>query len=558
MVTRPFRSLLSIEVLFSAKHCIWKIADFGLTTEGTSKRARPTEYARGTACYRAPELINENPFFSNKVDIFALGCILFELVTGGRKAFPSDWNLHDYKSRDQLNISFVGIDDSWKLEFEREIYSMLAVDLTDRPPAATLRQKFAQNRAIAVGHECMERKDYQNAITAYNLAIQEGEIGPLVWKLLGDAYNALNCHSESVKAYQSAVDRDLSDSSILVKLGSALHTLGDHGKAVTTYEAAMKKDPANFSLLLQLGDAYLANKQYKQAIKIFQKALKKSGNNAMLLKKLAIAHFENGELDRAFKYDPTLKVESTAPFTDDSLRSPGLNDFTVLYGWSSRPPQGTLKIITSVQPDDVPQLALINANGTKSAVTASSENSSMVTKNQRGRRIKSATFTKPSFGQWVPSSAFLLTPPITNEFNEDSHVSISAKRQEISQTGRVTDVHSDKVIETGGKVAALESYSSKHFDEMSIDYGDLVLVKEIYEDGWALGSKLERKVWEEKKLVITGLQDGMDAKAVADETNPPIERDEISPEANGPAQSYLFELAHFCHSEVWEEVSYPF
>jgi serine/threonine protein kinase len=68
---------------------VWKIVDFGVTSEATSSRAIPTIHARGTGGYRAPEILNESPVFTNKVDIWALGCIFFELYTG-EKAFHDD------------------------------------------------------------------------------------------------------------------------------------------------------------------------------------------------------------------------------------------------------------------------------------------------------------------------------------------------------------------------------------------------------------------------------------------------------------------------------------
>lgn len=76
-------------VLYSSYNKLWKIADFGLTTEGTSKLAITTVYSKGTEGYRAPELLSEDPKFSNKVDIWAMGCILYELVVR-KKAFAGD------------------------------------------------------------------------------------------------------------------------------------------------------------------------------------------------------------------------------------------------------------------------------------------------------------------------------------------------------------------------------------------------------------------------------------------------------------------------------------
>jgi serine/threonine protein kinase len=55
---------------------------------------RDTEHSRGTACYSAPELLIERKF-NKKTDIWALGCVLFEVCTG-KKAFTSEWATISY------------------------------------------------------------------------------------------------------------------------------------------------------------------------------------------------------------------------------------------------------------------------------------------------------------------------------------------------------------------------------------------------------------------------------------------------------------------------------
>jgi serine/threonine protein kinase len=82
-------------VLFSECDRHWKLADFGTATKATSKRLHTTRYTRGTTGYCAPEILREDARVNNKVDMFAVGCILYE-VTTGRKLFPNDWNIHEY------------------------------------------------------------------------------------------------------------------------------------------------------------------------------------------------------------------------------------------------------------------------------------------------------------------------------------------------------------------------------------------------------------------------------------------------------------------------------
>jgi serine/threonine protein kinase len=49
-----------------------------------------TRYSRGTASYRAPEVIADNAKFNNRADIWSLGCIIYELGTC-TKLFDNDF-----------------------------------------------------------------------------------------------------------------------------------------------------------------------------------------------------------------------------------------------------------------------------------------------------------------------------------------------------------------------------------------------------------------------------------------------------------------------------------
>ena len=122
------------EVLYSAKQQIWKVADFGITQEGTSRTPLITASSRGTSSYRAPELLTDSPAYTNKVDVFAFGCVVFEIFTG-RKRFSSDWEVHKLlQSTETVKATAEVFDASAHgKSCSQLIEGMLNVDWTARP-----------------------------------------------------------------------------------------------------------------------------------------------------------------------------------------------------------------------------------------------------------------------------------------------------------------------------------------------------------------------------------------------------------------------------------------
>jgi serine/threonine protein kinase len=135
-------------VLYSASDQAWKIADFGLTSEGTSKRAHTTRYAQGTPSYRSPELI-EDFKYTNKVDIWAVGCILYELIFK-KKAFSGDGTVLRYFDNFRATGTLIDLpfendtipDEARRTFLTSIILEMLDVDDTRRPGAWNLYEKF--------------------------------------------------------------------------------------------------------------------------------------------------------------------------------------------------------------------------------------------------------------------------------------------------------------------------------------------------------------------------------------------------------------------------------
>jgi tetratricopeptide (TPR) repeat protein len=291
-VCNGFQLIADSLVLFSISSRAWKIADFGLTTEGTSKRERSTRDARGTASYRAPELIREASTYTTKVDIFSLGCVFFELVAGGVKAFVDDFAVREYGlSRFDLEITLAVEYANAKPALCNVINSMLAKIPSSRQSAHDLRNRFARHRRLSLGAVCMEKHKYSQAVTAYEAAVKcNPDTDGQSWKLLGDAYRAANSLEKSLEAYIRALRLGFRDPMIHAALKNVITTarlIEDRGS-----------EPDLLKVVLMEART---SQRFNIAIFVLQAALQTQTNNTALLTELRKAYVESGKAEEAEK-----------------------------------------------------------------------------------------------------------------------------------------------------------------------------------------------------------------------------------------------------------------
>lgn len=116
-------------------------------TVALSSLGLPTT-SRGTASYRAPELITHNANFTNKVDIWALGCILLELCES-KRAFKSDWNVYEYAVAKKPPQVFVpGWPRVLQLHLSENVQELLNLDWRQRPMASEALVIFFSYRRL--------------------------------------------------------------------------------------------------------------------------------------------------------------------------------------------------------------------------------------------------------------------------------------------------------------------------------------------------------------------------------------------------------------------------
>ena len=135
-----------------------KIADFGLSSIVPSK-TQPYSYS-GTPNYLAPELLVSYPTFDNRIDIWAMGLVFLELMTGTLLVdssnpqeeiqiitdnigeFPVKLRLHGWNYGQLLpDDPFETIPDPWN----KLIQDMLIIDPDTRPSATLLLEEYFEN-----------------------------------------------------------------------------------------------------------------------------------------------------------------------------------------------------------------------------------------------------------------------------------------------------------------------------------------------------------------------------------------------------------------------------
>ena len=139
------RDLKPANVFLSKNLRCVKIGDFGIAKALERDDLAVTRV--GTPLYMSPELVTGQPY-TYASDVWALGCVAYELASGGKRAFDAD-SLPQLMCK-VMTCDYPPVPSHFSRQFERVVGSMLDPDPHERPTAAALlRHPFVRTHAEA-------------------------------------------------------------------------------------------------------------------------------------------------------------------------------------------------------------------------------------------------------------------------------------------------------------------------------------------------------------------------------------------------------------------------
>ncbi|XP_074045171.1 serine/threonine-protein kinase Nek8 [Macrotis lagotis] len=136
------RDLKTQNILLDKHRMIVKIGDFGISKILSSKSKAYTVV--GTPCYISPELCEGKPY-NQKSDIWALGCVLYELASL-KRAFEAA-NLPALVLK-IMSGTFAPISDRYSVELRQLVLSLLSLEPSQRPPLSHIMAQPLCVRAL--------------------------------------------------------------------------------------------------------------------------------------------------------------------------------------------------------------------------------------------------------------------------------------------------------------------------------------------------------------------------------------------------------------------------
>jgi tetratricopeptide (TPR) repeat protein len=187
--------------------------------------------------------------------------------------------------------------DAPKLPAEQIAQLVALLEGSTRLPATVLTADDYLTR----GDAYYEAGDYQQALDAYNRALELRPDDPDTLNNRGNALGKLERHEQALKDYNRALELEPHDPDTLSNHGAALANVGRHEDALKDFNRALELRPDHPDALYNRGLALHRAGHYENAIKDYNRALELTPNHPATLYNRACTYSMWGNFEEALR-----------------------------------------------------------------------------------------------------------------------------------------------------------------------------------------------------------------------------------------------------------------
>src|SRR5579859_1991793 len=223
---------------------MWKLTDFGISSQGTTTAGIATAHFRGTQGYRCPELLQDNATYNNKADVWALGVIVADFASGTRACLSDMVMALSYHDSDpkfpiELSSSF------WAHHFPEFAGDLLRKNWTERPrisQVCKMTSMYCQVSELPITNEVFQSVEYPS-YTGLKHIVEARVSQEEVLLYLGAAF--LSTYRDPGKLNEAAAlhERPMEARKTLRSMNNLANTYRDEGKlneATALHERTME------------------------------------------------------------------------------------------------------------------------------------------------------------------------------------------------------------------------------------------------------------------------------------------------------------------------------
>src|SRR5437588_5620527 len=254
------------------------LADFGIAVVLETARTSPVNLV-GSPLYMASEQFDG--MLSKRSDQYALACIAYEMVTGRNPFLAPSAVAMALKHKMEQPVAPTQFNTYLPIPVEQAILKAMCKERSERYPdvsafIAALHMSSVQKSKeqwLDEGNQLYNHAHYQEALQAYERAIQLDPGFAEAHDARGDALFCLNRSQEALAAYERAIQLDARYAHAYEGKGSLLYDLKHYHEALEAYEQAIHLDPTSASAYNGKGDALYYLKRYLEALLAYERAI---------------------------------------------------------------------------------------------------------------------------------------------------------------------------------------------------------------------------------------------------------------------------------------------